>query len=498
MFCQSNPPGLTVEQLMDQLYPQVFSTFTRSNPALQQRADFYKIFFNTFNVNVLFKFGKITTLQVFELGSGTGIGSANNLKLLSEKFPLGVNYVATDKRSQLASMTRKNLAAVLNQTISSAAAYLHDSLHYMAQKQLRNFGLRDGSVHVYFAEHSTYSELYDIKKTLAYLSSLRSLIKECGIGFIVVQTEHAEMQKLVERNIGPASDYSKHIVNFENAITSLNWKVLAKYLNQVLLTFPKLTTIDWQSIRSRESDLACFGNKEIGTTIELMTFIKKPLNCLNNTELNAFVDTIQSHLTQNNNRISIDEYIYVIANNCSVTQVPFTEDNSQLLQEKSVGSNLTETKSHGLSPLTEAALFGFLRGATSCMNVKLLKNGLSKTKAKVLSQSTCLLGFFATKVCSRLREQEWDYLNILYNAAIETGCLFFFNIISNKIDKFLEKSAIQFERPYQRSWMSTGINMVRGLLPFGIFAANEDKYTASVVIAIGSGVEFATKKVLNY
>ena len=84
---------------------------------------FYRIFFD--KLNRAFLAHDATQLQVLEIGSGIGIGSANNANTLMRKFKK-ILYIATDKREALANMTRKELSSVFRHTGSASIVYVHD------------------------------------------------------------------------------------------------------------------------------------------------------------------------------------------------------------------------------------------------------------------------------------------------------------------------------------------------------------------------------------
>lgn len=348
MLQQYNPTNLTLEQLTDYLYPRIFRTFVNSNPALAQRASFYEFFLSVFNFNLLFPASETGYLQVLEIGSGTGEGSSNNARIL-ERLGRRIHYVAIEKREKLAKMTQGNLASALKKSASIASVYIRDGLHNISSNELISYGYKNGKVHVYFAEHSTYSELYDFNKTIDYLTGIKQIIKDCGLVFLVVQTEGAEIQKLVSRNIITKSNYTSHISNLERAIKALNYRVLTKYFNPANLTFPRLSHFDWHSIANRHSDLNCFSSKDAEKALELMTFIKKPLNFLTDSELRAFANILQEHLNKHNSTISIDEYVYAMSSpNCLAMKI---SDNIH----KKIGANkMPEQDLHRVFSLFEA------------------------------------------------------------------------------------------------------------------------------------------------
>ena len=419
MLCRTGSSELTLDQLMDELYPRIFRTFVNSNPALGQRADYYRLFLRNHDFSALLPDAKEHPLQVLEIGSGTGIGSANNARILSDMFNSGVQYIAIDKRKQLVDMTREKLSA-LNGTKSHSEVFIQDGLHNITQVELNKFGFI-GKAHIYFAEHSIYSELFDFEKTVAYFNGVKNILKGCGLAFIVVLTEHTETQKLVGRHVKSTRDHAQHITNINKAVDMSGFEVVAKYLNPVRVTFPNLSNSEWMSIKIRQSDLECFASEKMKNAIELMTFINKPLNCLNDTELENYVDVLQSFLKQNNNTASNDEYIYVLSpTDCTAKKI----DN--------------DSKQHSNS-VAMAAAHGFLRGVSHCVNQKLISKGVSKQFSSMLSQFTYYSGFFTMKFVSHYRAEanEVSCLNSLYTAAIETGQLMFVNSVLGLIDQLL-------------------------------------------------------------
>ena len=350
-----------------------------------------------------------------------------------------------------------------------------------------------------FCETFNLFRIYnDLSKATELLVGIKKILQSCGIAFIVVQTEHAEIQRLATRHVGSVH-YDQHIINLDKAIKSSGFTVVEKYLNQANLTFPRLSKLDWRSIKNRNYNLYYFPNKDVGEAIELMTFIKNPINCINSTELNFYVEDLRRSLHKNDNHISIDEYIYaLVPKNCS---------NASILDSKYVPSEEHIDVASELAPVglidqaivsgVKAIPHGILRGFTNGLSDALLSRGMSKKSSYYLGQLTYYAGFFTMEFASNCKkiqahEPEINYINAAYNAALETGQLLLVNVALQTIITLFEKSAQILGKRNRELAKRVGL-----LIPFSIFANNQGIVPTSTAIVAGGMAEVAAAKIFK-